>query len=53
MLSIIDGNNNERLINDDEYFYINLLELKENFEIVNYKSSNFIKKFESHIFRQL
>ena len=37
---------NTRLINDDEYFYLNLLELKENFERVEYHNSNSIADFD-------
>ena len=46
MLNIIDKDN-KRLLNDDEFFYLNLLELKENFEKVDYQPSSFIQELEA------
>ena len=47
MLNIIDKDNNKRLLNDDEFFYLNILELKENFEKVDYQPSSFIQVLEN------
>ena len=39
----------KRLINSNEFFYLNLIELKSLFPEINYTPSSFIKNFESKL----
>jgi len=47
-LLIIPEQTSKRLINSDEYFYLNLIELKERFGEIDFTPSEFIRQLQMH-----
>ena len=47
-LLIIPEQTSKRLVNSDEYFYLNLIELKERFGEIDFTPSEFIRQLQMH-----
>ena len=49
-LLIIPEQTSKRLVNSDEYFYLNLIELKERFEEIQFTPSQFIQQIKKYFY---